>query len=128
MRRGRSISDAIGISGGDLGDAPCSFAGITVCIALLGMLTVGVSVLFGRGRSQRRSRLLLPMAAAQTLAPGADRLPWEVGVPHPQARPPPRFRPQARSISRRPLAPFGPSLGHACPGHTAWASAAARVG
>jgi RND superfamily putative drug exporter len=67
MRRGRSISDAIGISAATSGRTVL-FAGITVCIALLGMLTVGVSVLSGAAIAASIA-VLLPMAAAQTLAP-----------------------------------------------------------
>jgi len=67
MRRGRSIPDAIGISAATSGRTVL-FAGITVCIALLGMLTVGVSVLSGAAIAASIA-VLLPMAAAQTLAP-----------------------------------------------------------
>lgn len=67
MRRGRSIADAIGISAATSGRTVL-FAGITVCIALLGMLTVGVSVLSGAAIAASIA-VLLPMSAAQTLAP-----------------------------------------------------------
>jgi putative drug exporter of the RND superfamily len=67
MRRGRSMSDAIGISAATSGRTVL-FAGITVCIALLGMLTVGVNVLSGAAIAASIA-VLLPMAAAQTLAP-----------------------------------------------------------
>jgi RND superfamily putative drug exporter len=67
MRRGRSIADAIAISASTSGRTVL-FAGITVCIALLGMLTVGVSVLSGAAIAASIA-VLLPMAAAQTLAP-----------------------------------------------------------
>jgi RND superfamily putative drug exporter len=67
MRHGRSIEDAIGISAATSGRTVL-FAGITVCIALLGMLTVGVSVLSGAAIAASIA-VLLPMAAAQTLAP-----------------------------------------------------------
>jgi putative drug exporter of the RND superfamily len=67
MRRGRSIEDAVGISAATSGRTVL-FAGITVCIALLGMLTVGVSVLSGAAIAASIA-VLLPMAAAQTLAP-----------------------------------------------------------
>src|ERR1700730_2656300 len=66
MRRGRSIAEAIGISASTSGRTVL-FAGITVCIALLGMLTVGVSVLSGAAIAASIA-VLLPMAAAQTLA------------------------------------------------------------
>jgi len=67
MRRGRSIEDATAISAATSGRTVL-FAGITVCIALLGMLTVGVSVLSGAAIAASIA-VLLPMAAAQTLAP-----------------------------------------------------------
>jgi RND superfamily putative drug exporter len=67
MRRGRAMADAIGISAATSGRTVL-FAGITVCIALLGMLTVGVSVLSGAAIAASIA-VLLPMAAAQTLAP-----------------------------------------------------------
>jgi RND superfamily putative drug exporter len=67
MRRGRSPSDAIGIAAATSGRTVL-FAGITVCIALLGMLAVGVSVLSGAAIAASIA-VLLPMAAAQTLAP-----------------------------------------------------------
>jgi len=67
MRRGRPIADAIAISAATSGRTVL-FAGITVCIALLGMLTVGVSVLSGAAIAASIA-VLLPMAAAQTLAP-----------------------------------------------------------
>jgi putative drug exporter of the RND superfamily len=67
IRRGRGMADAIGISAATSGRTVL-FAGITVCIALLGMLTVGVSVLSGAAIAASIA-VLLPMAAAQTLAP-----------------------------------------------------------
>jgi RND superfamily putative drug exporter len=67
MRRGRSMPDAIAVSAATSGRTVL-FAGITVCIALLGMLTVGVSVLSGAAIAAAIA-VLLPMAAAQTLAP-----------------------------------------------------------
>jgi RND superfamily putative drug exporter len=67
MRRGRSISDAIALSAATSGRTVL-FAGITVCIALLGMLTVGVSVLSGAAIAASIA-VLLPMAGAHTLAP-----------------------------------------------------------
>jgi RND superfamily putative drug exporter len=67
LRRGRPIADAIAISAATSGRTVL-FAGITVCIALLGMLTVGVSVLSGAAIAASIA-VLLPMAAAQTLAP-----------------------------------------------------------
>jgi RND superfamily putative drug exporter len=67
IRRGRSMADAIAISAATSGRTVL-FAGITVCIALLGMLSVGVSVLSGAAIAASIA-VLLPMAAAQTLAP-----------------------------------------------------------
>src|ERR1017187_2028039 len=52
------------------------FAGITVCIALLGMLTVGVGVLSGVAIGASVA-VLFPMLAAQTLLPALVAL----GVP-----------------------------------------------
>ncbi|HEY0934452.1 MAG TPA: MMPL family transporter, partial [Trebonia sp.] len=56
MRRGQSVPDAVAAAGGTAGRAVL-FAGLTVCIALLGILTVGVSTLSGA-----------PIAAALTVA------------------------------------------------------------
>jgi RND superfamily putative drug exporter len=67
LRRGHSMADAVGIAAATSGRTVL-FAGITVCIALLGMLTVGVSVLSGAAIAASIA-VLLPMAAAQTLAP-----------------------------------------------------------
>src|SRR3984957_2093151 len=46
LRRGLSVQDAIAAAGGTAGRAVL-FAGLTVCVALLGILTVGVSTLSG---------------------------------------------------------------------------------
>jgi RND superfamily putative drug exporter len=46
MRRGLSVQEAVTAAGGTAGRAVL-FAGLTVCIALLGILTVGVSALSG---------------------------------------------------------------------------------
>jgi RND superfamily putative drug exporter len=46
MRRGLSVHDAVAAAGGTAGRAVL-FAGLTVCVALLGILTVGVSTLSG---------------------------------------------------------------------------------
>jgi RND superfamily putative drug exporter len=46
LRRGLSVQEAVTAAGGTAGRAVL-FAGITVCIALLGILTVGVSTLSG---------------------------------------------------------------------------------
>src|SRR5579859_4160418 len=60
IRRGLSVADAVVTAAGTAGRA-VMFAGITVCVALLGMITVGVAVLF-------------PMMAAQTLLPALVRI------------------------------------------------------
>jgi RND superfamily putative drug exporter len=67
LRRGLGVEDAIVASAGTAGRAVL-FAGITVCIALLGMLTVGVSVLSGAAIAASIA-VLFPMLAAQTLLP-----------------------------------------------------------
>src|SRR5580692_2400083 len=67
IRRGLSVEEAVVTAAGTAGRAVL-FAGITVCIALLGMLTVGVSVLSGAAIAASIA-VLLPMAAAQPLAP-----------------------------------------------------------
>ena len=46
MRRGLSVQDAVAAAGGTAGRAVL-FAGLTVCVALLGILTVGVAALSG---------------------------------------------------------------------------------
>jgi RND superfamily putative drug exporter len=46
LRRGLSVPDAVAAAGGTAGRAVL-FAGLTVCVALLGILTVGVSTLSG---------------------------------------------------------------------------------
>jgi RND superfamily putative drug exporter len=67
LRRGLSVEDAIVASAGTAGRAVL-FAGITVCIALLGMVTVGVGVLSGAAVAASIA-VLVPMLAAQTLLP-----------------------------------------------------------
>jgi RND superfamily putative drug exporter len=67
MRRGLSTRDAVTAAASTAGRAVL-FAGITVCIALLGMLTVGVSVLSGAAIAASIA-VLFPMLAAQTLLP-----------------------------------------------------------
>jgi putative drug exporter of the RND superfamily len=67
MRRGLSTQDAVTAAASTAGRA-VMFAGITVCIALLGMLTVGVSVLSGAAIGASIA-VLFPMLAAQTLLP-----------------------------------------------------------
>jgi RND superfamily putative drug exporter len=67
LRRGLSVQDAVAASAATAGRAVL-FAGVTVCIALLGMLTVGVSVLSGAAIAASVV-VLFPMIAAQTLLP-----------------------------------------------------------
>jgi RND superfamily putative drug exporter len=67
LRRGLSPQDAVATAAATAGRAVI-FAGITVCIALLGMLTVGVSVLSGAAIAAS-VMVLFPMIAAQTLLP-----------------------------------------------------------
>jgi RND superfamily putative drug exporter len=67
LRRGLSTQDAVVTSAATAGRAVL-FAGITVCIALLGMLVVGVSVLSGAAIGASIA-VLFPMMAAQTLLP-----------------------------------------------------------
>jgi RND superfamily putative drug exporter len=67
LRRGMSVEQAVTTASATAGRAVL-FAGITVCIALLGMLTVGVSVLSGAAIAASIS-VLFPLAAALTLLP-----------------------------------------------------------
>jgi RND superfamily putative drug exporter len=67
LRRGLGVEDAVVASAGTAGRAVL-FAGITVCIALLGMVTVGVGVLSGAAVAASIA-VLVPMLAAQTLLP-----------------------------------------------------------
>jgi RND superfamily putative drug exporter len=67
MRRGLSAQDAVMAAAATAGRAVL-FAGITVCIALCGMFTVGVSVLSGAAIAASIA-VLFPMIAAQTLLP-----------------------------------------------------------
>jgi putative drug exporter of the RND superfamily len=72
IRRGLSVQDAVVTAAGTAGRA-VMFAGITVCIALLGMLTVGVGVLSGAAIAASIA-VLFPMMAAQTLLPALIRI------------------------------------------------------
>jgi len=67
MRRGLSAQEAVAAAATTAGRA-VFFAGITVCIALCGMLIVGVSVLSGAAIAASIA-VLFPMLAAQTLLP-----------------------------------------------------------
>jgi RND superfamily putative drug exporter len=72
LRRGLSTQDAVVNASATAGRAVL-FAGITVCIALCGMLMVGVSVLSGAAIAASIA-VLLPMLAAQTLLPAINGL------------------------------------------------------
>jgi RND superfamily putative drug exporter len=72
LRRGLSPEDAVVNASATAGRAVL-FAGITVCIALLGMLIVGVSVLSGAAIAASIS-VLFPLLAAQTLLPALNGL------------------------------------------------------
>jgi RND superfamily putative drug exporter len=72
IRRGLSVQDAVVTAAGTAGRA-VMFAGITVCVALLGMVTVGVSVLSGAAIAASVA-VLFPMMAAQTLLPALVRI------------------------------------------------------
>jgi RND superfamily putative drug exporter len=72
LRRGLSTQDAVVNASATAGRAVL-FAGITVCIALCGMLMVGVSVLSGASIAASIA-VLLPMLAAQTLLPAINGL------------------------------------------------------
>jgi RND superfamily putative drug exporter len=67
MRQGLSTEEAVVAAAGTAGRA-VFFAGITVCIALLGMITVGVGVLTGAAVAASLA-VLFTMIAAQTLLP-----------------------------------------------------------
>jgi len=67
MRRGLSVEEAVVAAAGTAGRAVL-FAGMTVCIALLGILTVGVSTLSGAAIAASIA-VAFPVAAALTLLP-----------------------------------------------------------
>jgi len=67
LRKGLTLPQAVEVASATSGRAVL-FAGITVCIALLGMVTVGVGVLSGAAVAASLA-VLFPMAAAQTLLP-----------------------------------------------------------
>ena len=67
LRRGLSVEQAVTDAGATAGRAVL-FAGLTVCIALCGMFTVGVSVLSGAAVAASIA-VLFPMTAALTLLP-----------------------------------------------------------
>jgi putative drug exporter of the RND superfamily len=72
IRRGLSVQDAVVTAAGTAGRA-VMFAGTTVCVALLGMFTVGVSMLSGAAIAASVA-VLFPMMAAQTLLPALVRI------------------------------------------------------
>ena len=67
LRKGLTLAQAVEVASATSGRAVL-FAGITVCIALLGMVTVGIGVLSGAALAASLA-VLFPMAAAQTLLP-----------------------------------------------------------
>lgn len=67
LRKGLSIEQAVEAAAATSGRAVL-FAGITVCIALLGMITVGIGVLSGAALAASLA-VLFPMTASQTLLP-----------------------------------------------------------
>jgi RND superfamily putative drug exporter len=72
LRRGMSPEEAVATAAATSGRAVV-FAGITVCIALLGMTVVGVGVLTGAAVAASIA-VLFPMAASQTLLPALVRI------------------------------------------------------
>src|SRR5215469_8032945 len=67
IRRGLSVQDAVAAAGGTAGRAVL-FAGLTVCVALLGILTVGVSTLSGAAIAAAVT-VAFVLAGALTLLP-----------------------------------------------------------
>ncbi len=67
LRRGLSVEEAVTAAAATAGRAVL-FAGMTVCIALLGILTVGVSTLSGAAIAASIA-VVFPVAAALTLLP-----------------------------------------------------------
>jgi RND superfamily putative drug exporter len=67
LRRGLSVQEAVTTAGGTAGRAVL-FAGITVCIALLGILTVGVATLSGAAIAAAIA-VAFPVMGALTLLP-----------------------------------------------------------
>ena len=67
IRRGMSVPDAVAAAGGTAGRAVL-FAGLTVCVALLGILTVGVSTLSGAAIAAAVT-VAFVLAGALTLVP-----------------------------------------------------------
>ena len=67
LRRGLSVPDAVAAAGGTAGRAVL-FAGLTVCVALLGILTVGVATLSGAAIAAAVT-VAFVLAGALTLLP-----------------------------------------------------------
>jgi RND superfamily putative drug exporter len=72
LRRGLGVEEAVTTAAGTAGRAVL-FAGMTVCIALLGILTVGVSTLSGAAIAASIA-VAFPVAAALTLLPALTGL------------------------------------------------------
>ena len=72
LLKGMSTEDAVGTAAATSGRAVL-FAGLTVCLALCGMLTLGIGVLSGAAIAASLA-VLFPMAAAQTLLPAVSGL------------------------------------------------------
>ena len=72
LRRGLSVEEAVTTAAATAGRAVL-FAGMTVCIALLGILTVGVSTLSGAAIGASIA-VVFPVAAALTLLPALTGL------------------------------------------------------
>jgi RND superfamily putative drug exporter len=72
LRRGLSVEEAVAAAAATAGRAVL-FAGMTVCIALLGILTVGVSTLSGAAIAASIA-VAFPVAAALTLLPALTGL------------------------------------------------------
>jgi RND superfamily putative drug exporter len=72
LRQGLSVQDAVAEASATAGRAVL-FAAATVCIALLGMVIVGINLLTGAGIAAAIS-VLFPMLASQTLVPALNGL------------------------------------------------------
>ena len=89
LQRGKTIEQAI-VDAVDTSGRAVMFAGITVCIALLGMFALGVSFLYGVAVAASVA-VLFTVVAALTLLPGAARLLRDEGA-RPQGAPQARGR------------------------------------
>ena len=97
LQRGKTIEQAI-VDAVDTSGRAVMFAGITVCIALLGMFALGVSFLYGVAVSASVA-VLFTVVAALTLLPGAARLLRDEGA-RPQGTPQARGRRADRRATR----------------------------